>query len=393
MDKKILYLLGFIAMSLLSFTNCSDDDKNFSNEVYFDSRNNINQVLFREDMGDAERIMKSEIAKPETFDVTLRYEVDESKVTTYNQAYYANASLLDKKYYTLENKEDKILAGSITSSGIKITFHDMTELDMDNVYVLPVVIANSNLESLNGQNVRYFLVRGSALINVVPDMTKNWFWTGEDDKKLAKPAPLNGLTQLTMEGLVYANSFEDGNGKHFISTLMGIEGNFLLRFGDVGIPNSRLQVATSKGNIAATNDAPTEGWFHVAVTFDATKNGTVKIYINGQLDTEGRVSGLTSLDLGIGGKDGFQIGRSYEDSRYLNGMMSELRIWNIIRTQEEIAANFYEMDPKTPGLVAYWKCDEGEGATVKDHTSNENNLVSTAKDGVSWIDVFLPARK
>ena len=62
----------------------------------------------------------------------------------------------------------------------------------------------------------------------------------------------------------------------------------------------------------------------------------------------------------------------------------------MIRTQEEIANNFYEVDPESEGLVSYWKCDDGVGNEVKDHTSNENHLKS--KTDVKWNSVSLPEK-
>lgn len=59
-----------------------------------------------------------------------------------------------------------------------------------------------------------------------------------------------------------------------------------------------------------------------------------------------------------------------------------------MRTQEEIASNVYEVDPASEGLVAYWKCDEGAGDTIRDHTGNGNN--GTANSALKWNSVSLP---
>lgn len=374
------------------FSNCTDDVKNFANEVYFTSNSNVDEVLFRVDLDNTEKKIVSGMARPEDYNVTLRYSVDQSKVTSYNQGYYANASLLPSKYYQLEDKEDVIQVGAVKSLGVKLSFTGISELNMDSVYVLPIVISNSSVKSLNGQNVHYYVLKGSALINVVPSMDKNYFWS---ENSLTKPDVMNNLEQLTMEGLIYPKRFDD-DGKSFISSFMGIEGQFLLRFGDAGFPMNQLQVATNKGNFPnadASKGVPVGDWFHVAVTFDGKNNGAVQIYINGKLQSEGNISGLTSVNLGTGGKDGFQIGRSYDNNRYLDGMMSELRIWNIVRTQSEIASNFYSVQPDSQGLVAYWKCNEGSGNTVNDHTSNGNNLLSPVESGVNWVGVSLPQKK
>lgn len=60
----------------------------------------------------------------------------------------------------------------------------------------------------------------------------------------------------------------------------------------------------------------------------------------------------------------FHIGYSYEPGREMDGMISECRIWNVVRTQDEIKDNFYDVDPKTPGLLGYWKFNEGSGDII-----------------------------
>ena len=46
-----------------------------------------------------------------------------------------------------------------------------------------------------------------------------------------------------MEALIRARNFD-----RKISTVMGIEGYFLIRIGDAGFPPNQIQIATSDGN-------------------------------------------------------------------------------------------------------------------------------------------------
>lgn len=69
----------------------------------------------------------------------------------------------------------------------------------------------------------------------------------------------------------------------------------------------------------------------------------------------------------------------------LNGEICEVRIWNVVRTQEEIYKNMYDVDPQTPGLCAYWKFNDGKGHnTAKDFTGNGNDAVAYAN--AVWPD-------
>ena len=67
-----------------------------------------------------------------------------------------------------------------------------------------------------------------------------------------------------------------------LTSIMGIEGKFLLRIGDAGIPQNQLQVATSSGNVTDESLVnPTNERTHIAETYEADEK-TVIIYINGK---------------------------------------------------------------------------------------------------------------
>ena len=56
----------------------------------------------------------------------------------------------------------------------------------------------------------------------------------------------------------------------------------------------------------------------------------------------------------------------------------------VARTEQEIWENMYDVDPQTPGLIGYWKFDEGEGNVIHDWTGNGN-------DGVAEFDLEWPS--
>ena len=126
--------------------------------------------------------------------------------------------------------------------------------------------------------------------------------------------------------------------------------------------------------------------------------GELRLYIDGKLALAKAATGeWQDISLGKPMKQNswetetrpFYIGYSYSAGRELNGEFSECRIWNVAKTQEEIANNVYEVDPQSEGLVAYWKFDEGEGKIVRDHTGNGNDGVAASV--ITWIPVSLPA--
>ena len=207
---------------------------------------------------------------------------------------------------------------------------------------------------------------------------------------------LNGLNAVTMEALVRCSDYVLEPG---IKTVMGIEGHCLIRISDNGLEPNQLQVvmptpyATANFTDATTCLVPANEWTHIAVTCDVA-TGHLVIYINGETVLDKTGNQFVPVNLGQPKTDAqqkdhfFHIGYSYAAGRELHGEICEVRIWNTVRTQEQIAANVYEVDPASEGLVAYWKFDEGSGETIRDHTGNNNS--GTAHETLKWNQVSLP---
>ena len=251
----------------------------------------------------------------------------------------------------------------------------------------------------------------TALVNWAADMSGNRLFP-----KWEAGGP-GAATQFTLETMLYVNEFPENQ---LIATVMGIEGQFLLRFGDTGNPLTRIQVATSAGNYNVPFDFSPKTWYHLAVTFD---NATVKVYVDGEQKGEDKYFESSRYVWGQGyvyspinpnmsptwsyeptGVRAFWMGYSYDQNRSLPGYMTEIRFWTKALTAEEINApnHFYEVDPASEGLFSYWKFTEGEGATVADKTTNGNTLygeTDIAKQsngdncgpaGIEWVEVALP---
>lgn len=385
MKLRNLYL---VSMALLAgvFTACNDNDvENFDNQVYVNASVMTSTVLLKNTVPSTEGSFRIAMARPEAQNVTISLKADPSLVATYNATYYDMAEALGDSYYTVETPQTTILAGAVISDDVVVSFKNLTELDRDKVYVLPVTVSQASIGVLQSAGTMYYVLKGAALINVVPDITKNLVYVTWENPDVA-----NNLRQLTAEALVRANSLDK-----MISSIMGIEGRFLLRIGDSGLPTNQLQVATSAGNLTSADLViPVGEWTHIAVTYDADAGGKITVYINGKNMLEGAVNygpvnwGQTMTDEG----NGFWIGHSYDRGRWLEGNISECRIWNRVLTQEEINAqdHFYQVEPDAEGLVSYWKFDEGAGITIHDYSGNGNN--ATAVEPLTWNQVELPAK-
>lgn len=373
-----LFSLLFGATLLLGVcTSCDDDTKNYDNKAFVSSAK-VGTILL---MGtnDAENMtIKTAIAKPEAVDINVTYKVDASLVARYNLTYGEQAVIVPSENYEIVQSTSTIVAGTVIGNDVEVNFKNLSEMNRDLVYVLPVTVIDSNIEFLNSARTTYFVIKGAALINTVADITENYL-------SLQSPgsSSLGSLSKMTVEALIRVNKF----GK-LISTVMGIEGTFLLRIGDAGVPDNQLQLATSSGNI--TNSAwqiPTNEWVHLVLTFDSA-TGAVEVYMNGVKKGD---TMTTSYRRAVNwAVSGFNIGKSYDDNRWLEGTISECRIWNRVLTIDEIQSkdHYYVVAPDSEGLEAYWKFNEGTGQIIADHTGHGNTVV--ANSSITWIPVSLP---
>lgn len=385
-------IITMLASSALVFAGCKTNDESeqhYDNKLFLSTSSFTKDIMFQS--GGSEDVkagLAVAIAKPEAHSIIATIAAAPELLATYKAIYSNDAAvILPTNNYTLTASSVTIEAGSLQSDELPIEFVNMGELDMNTVYVLPVTITSvEGIEVLRSAKTFYYVFKGASLINVVCNISRNRAYPNfNNDSKFS------GLSENTMEILFKANSFPNT-----LNTLMGIESNYLLRLGDAGIPSNQLQVATSGGNLSSADLQFESGkWYHVAVTFSS---GDIKVYVNGQEKLSGTVS-KASLNLGAAHSDEsngqarcFWIGYSYNNDRFFDGAVSEVRIWNRVLSAEEIQStnHFYTVDAGSEGLIAYWKFNEGVGTTVKDHSGSGYDL--TIEKDPTWEAVSLPEK-
>ncbi|MCM1050398.1 MAG: DUF1735 and LamG domain-containing protein [Paenibacillus sp.] len=381
---KFTKYITSVAMLLAaaSVTSCQDDYENVAdNNMVFDTATdfvNINVLDGKAD--EMTRTLGVRIAQPQAEPVYVTYGVVDSKVEEYNAAYAAEAIILPADNYSIADPVAVVESGAIESTRVLIEFKGLAELNTDFVYVLPVSVVNSTVPVVNSTATTYYVFRGAALINVVTDVTKNYL----EFVNPGNATQLSGLREITVECLVFPDSFDN-----LIQTLLGIEGSFLLRLGDAGLPPNQLQLAASPNATDAAWKFDAGKWTFLTFTWESA-TGEVNVYFNGvkkgatQKSNTGRSVNWNASD--------FFIGRSYADDRDFQGKMSEFRVWNRVLTPDEINErnHFYTVEPDAPGLVAYWKMNEGQGNLIHDYA---NGYDLTSHNPLTWISVSLPEKE
>ena len=375
--------LTLFLLAAVAFTGCKNEDPaehHFDNKLYISSAQLTDDLLIRDDIVSDSRTISARLALPAKEDVTVTFEARPDLAARYNMVYGDNAVGLPAEYFSIPEKVISIGKGNVTGNDIVVNFTNTNELNGDLRYVLPVTVADiQGISLLESTRTVYFVFKGAALINVVADISEMYFpvnWSSSVN--------VSGLKTITVEALVRSSDWEAGRG-NALSSVFGIEGNFLIRIGDADRPRNQLQLVNPNGNWPSPNAAPglpVNEWIHIAVVWDATPGERI-YYQNGEVvASDNAASGSVSLNSGC------YVGKSYDDSRWLPGEISELRIWNIQRTQEQIASSMYTVDPTTPGLLAYWKFNEGSGNVINDATGNGTNL--TGEGTPTWVNVELP---
>jgi hypothetical protein len=187
-------------------------------------------------------------------------------------------------------------------------------------------------------------------------------------------------TAVSLECWVKVAAFKTAAGG--ISGVIGMESGYdaaLLRFGDAGITSDKLQlvlgIAGDHQKLTSTTSLSPNTWYHVAGTFDGT---TMRLYINGVLNNSMAMPGS------VLGSGAFSIGRDYDNTRILNGVVDEVRVWTRTLTAAEIAANACAVSPTAAGLAGYWKLDDGTGTIAADASGKNHPGTLIGTTNANW---------
>lgn len=380
--KLLRNSMMLLASAVFMMTGCQsndiDNEHHYDNKLYISSEGVCSDLLIRADITESSREISYRLASPAAEDIQIHVGAIPSLAATYNLIYDDNAIALGDEYYEIPEKTVTIKAGDISGDNVVINFRNTNQLDDKKRYVLPVsFMSANNIDLLDSKRTVYYVFKGAALINVVANISKTYF-------PINWKSSVSGLKTITVEALVRSADWEAGRDNP-LSSVFGIEGTFLVRIGDADRPRNQLQMVAPGGNFPNPNVAPglpTNEWIHIAVVYDAT-TGERLYYQNGTLvASDNAASSSVSLT------NGCHVGYSYAADRYLPGEISELRIWSVQRTADQIATSMYTVDPATEGLIAYWKFNEGTGNSVHDYTEHGNDLSGTGT--IEWVSVELP---
>jgi hypothetical protein len=189
--------------------------------------------------------------------------------------------------------------------------------------------------------------------------------------KASTPGLMAGTNFWQGSGLLYADS--PGDADDFGAVVLGSK----FAFG-IGNPNTTLLSAS---------DVTTGSWVHVAAT-RRKSTGEIQVFVNGTM--EGSIA-VPAQNRSLVAQPNLTIGGNAIDNRYFTGIIDEVRAWSVVRSATEIASTMRKRLTGTePGLVGYWRFDEGTGITTADSSPGVPDASVVKNNGdlygpINWV--------
>ncbi len=368
-------ILAGMALGALLLTGCNDAEYDtLSNQAYILQTNTNANSSLKLTVGAEVATTTLNVRLSDVANVESRYRLvyDTAVVNEYNRLNETPYASLPQESFSLSSEETTIEAGASVSTPIMLTVPPYSEAlkASGKKYAIGFRLENTsgNASVLpSGSKIVYILDQVVIQPVVVLDQSH---YVSQD---LVKNYP---LTEWTVEMNI---------NKHVLYTEVGRGNNqaifgagpdeIYIRFGDAPIEGNRLQIktqGTQMNSLALFNE---HTWYHLAFVCTGTK---LYLYVNGQLDNSMDLPGKTTNvnSINICSPSTYWLG---------NAMYSEVRFWQRARSQAEIANNMYACDPTTPGLITYYKMNEGEGYSFRDASGNGNNAETNGQAVPEWI--------
>lgn len=368
-------ILAGMALGALLLTGCNDAEYDtLSNQAYILQTNTNANSSLKLTVGAEVATTTVNVRLSDVANVESRYRLvyDTAVVTEYNRLNETPYVSLPQESFSLSSEETTIEAGASVSTPITLTVPPYSEAlkASGKKYAIGFRLENTsgNASVLpSGSKIVYIL--DQVVIQPVVVLDQSHYVS----QNLVKNYP---LTEWTVEMNI---------NKHVLYTEVGRGNNqaifgagpdeIYIRFGDAPIEGNRLQIktqGTQMNSLALFNE---HTWYHLAFVCTGTK---LYLYVNGQLDNSMDLPGKTTNvnSINICSPSTYWLG---------NAMYSEVRFWQRARSQAEIANNMYACDPTTPGLITYYKMNEGEGYSFRDASGNGNNAETNGQAVPEWI--------
>ncbi|MEA1873587.1 MAG: LamG domain-containing protein, partial [Bacteroidota bacterium] len=110
-------------------------------------------------------------------------------------------------------------------------------------------------------------------------------------------------------------------------------------------------------------------WCHLALSYN-TLTGETNMYLNGEFIAQSQVDTADQWEPDVPEVD-LIVGRVYDTSSYFKGNIDELRLWQGVKSDEEISQDYKRIiTGSEEGIYGYYRFDEGFGYSAYDVSKN-----------------------
>lgn len=326
-------------------------------------------------------------------DIQVTFALDTAAVSAYNKEHNTIYYAVPAAAIEITDLITKIKTGSTASTPVTVKVISTSPLIDGRSYLIPLTIKTVSGGDMGVlESSRTVFLRIARIINfsAVSMNNSNGNTTGPPGTRgrfnaaalfdPANPAILPNFT-VEIKTLIYAFRTGDGNtNPQPIQTLVHWNnqwesGGVGLRYGELGNPNNSLQLIGKAGQAFAYG-FNTNQWYTISIAYDGNK---AIMYVDGNPVAETQSS---SFVMEFSRMQFGQVWGGYDTRQYVNGRISECRVWSRVLTASEIKLNLCGADPNGNGLLAYWKLNEGTGSTFF------NSASTGAKYNMDWTQVY-----
>ncbi len=238
-----------------------------------------------------------------------------------------------------------------------------TELSTQGLALLPRVRYYWRARSVNAQKISEWSSAWSFICDTLCSQSAPTFDTKTVALSKAISAPEG---EMCIEWWHYVDSLDLRNATLFAFGSKDDANNRCQCTGPWGDKNLYWDCGSlSKGRVFASYAQYFNKWTHIALVSDAQKYQA--IYLNGQrVAYELRADSARALSE-------LRLGQQMNAANGFKGRVSEFRVWNRVRSQEEILRTMNTHIQSHPNLVASWALDEGMGASARANPSSDTS--------------------
>ena len=242
-----------------------------------------------------------------------------------------------------------------------------------------VVNLPSALSPVNWTASAYDICQGTT-INFTPnEVSTAIHFDGSNDYIQASHISALNVTNLTVEAWVKADSTQTDYATIIDKGSDTTSGNgWMLQFNG---SNGNVRFWSPGGAAVSTTNINDKQWHHLAASYDGSN---YKLYVDGTLEnTVPSANGIVNNSADL------YIGNSLLGSMNFSGLIDEVRVWNVARTQSQIQVNrAKDLVGNESGLAAYYNMEYNAGtSTLRDLTSNANNgTLTNMNPSADWVN-------